>query len=428
MSSSGINEYGAYLNRSVSFLRYYHIAALLLGVSLLTFGRHDPFMYLTWAVCGIVAYVVLSFVSISMKVGRLYLGVLIAMTAWMWYAIVITPFVVHKDVHINVVIMSFAYSLATVGLLAWLTKEISRFIRMIGMIIVAWVVAGFCYFVLFHMGVISYEERDFSAMYYNRNTLAVVGCFLLCIWLSFLPELRKSYPMGIGSIVIPALCILLIFSTFSTKGFIGVIIVLFAYGLRLYQGKRRALMLSVFLAVAVLTFTIAGGGALERVHKKWEGVATVVDSQFEDTTGRLFLIIDSLRIIKKSPLMGVGVYNSQYHLFTPRYWILLQRGQLDSSEVGVGVYSHVNYLEMFLNGGVPAFLLYYLPLFLLFWRIVKARQVTPFGARIRYMLISLLSLKLFFDIGMVSFESFIHIFVVATCFVFYGKFLCQKIA
>src|SRR5699024_6694572 len=76
--------------------------------------------------------------------------------------------------------------------------------------------------------------------------------------------------------------------------------------------------------------------------------------QGESAYLRSFFINESFNVIKENFFNGVGLRNSKYYLIPPNY---IARGEL------VGTYSHNNFLEVFISGGVLAFLLYYVPYF-----------------------------------------------------------------
>ena len=143
-----------------------------------------------------------------------------------------------------------------------------------------------------------------------------------------------------------------------------------------------------------------------------------------ETRVRPFLIIEGSRVVKEHLIAGVGVHNSQYYLYTPRYYRLVELGRL--SEDATGVYSHNNYIEMGLNAGILAIILFYTPIFFILCKTYRLKQLNPHMNNIKIYIVLTLCLKLFFDIWMVSYNSFIHIFVTTICFVLYYRNLHLK--
>jgi O-antigen ligase len=113
----------------------------------------------------------------------------------------------------------------------------------------------------------------------------------------------------------------------------------------------------------------------------------------------------SFQLIQEKPLLGYGVYNSRFFLKSERIEILKARGQFDASKEST-TYSHSNYTEMLLNGGIFAFSLYYFPLLYILF---KNKKHYVFGKLINFLVL----FKFLADITRVSYYDFLHSFLFA---------------
>lgn len=284
-----------------------------------------------------------------------------------------------------------------------------------------WAVINLALLVAFTLGIIGYEGRAFSGVYYNRNTLAVVGLILFLLNLGLRDWLAAVLRGVLWQMLLACLAVLIL-ATLSTKGLFGLLLIFGSVvWFRTKGATRLVTVLVVPLALAVVM--IAGGPIGDRVAQKVSAIASAAEGDAEvGASGyqRLWLILNSVQLIAERPLTGVGVHNSQFHLFTERYYYLLARGDIEPGSVGV--YSHTNYTEMLLNAGVFAFLAYYAPLLVL-WRRARATRVYGPHRRLRWMVLAGIALKLFLDIGMVSYYEFSHLFLTALLWGIYLRYL-----
>jgi hypothetical protein len=256
---------------------------------------------------------------------------------------------------------------------------------------------------------------DFSGIVYNRNVLSITSIVL--IWLLRSPvlelprwfrKIRRIVDLLLGAIAI---------SSLSIKGALGLFLILF--GFRWLQASRRT---RVSYSAGALAFLIALFLIPSPIQRRLVRFSYAITQPEELRVGesaflRSWFIIESLRITVRHPMTGVGVANSRYYLWSPHHQLLEDQGRIVRS-AGT-TYSHNNYTEMLLSGGVPALLLYYGPLL---WAIAITRRVKRQARSgladsndvllANHVLIGLV-LKLFWDIAMVSYNSPVHALVYA---------------
>jgi O-antigen ligase len=394
---------------------------LSLVLMLLTFGSYGLQFYLYWVVGGVLVAIGASFTAASLKIKRDVLWTLTAMLAWVGYALLVSWSAIDLSVHLKMLVLCVFYTLSSVLVVGNLSNDLRSFARAFRVVTLAWVAVNTFFLIIYWIGLIDYGDRAFSGPYFNRNTLAVVGCLLLAVWL-FATDVQ--FTRGINWMrptMVFMLATLVIWSG-STKGIVGLGLIGVMHVLFSYRGWRAPLVLLVsgVIATSVVVTTEAGSRLTEKVA---ELSAMDGSSRSEGGSGleRLWLITESMRIIQEHPLTGIGVHNSQYYLFTPRYFREIELGaRVDD---GIGVYSHSNFTEMLLNAGWPAFLLYYVPVALLLIYVWKARPRSVALAKVRQLILVLLLLKVFFDVGMVSYYEFSHVLVLAVTFLLWRKYL-----
>jgi hypothetical protein len=392
-----------------------------LALMLLTFGSYGLQFYLYWLLGGVLVATGLSMTTASLKVSRDTAWTLSAMLAWVGYALLVSSSATHLGVHLKMLVLCVFYSLSSVLIVGILSSDLARFARSLRAVTIAWTAVNLIFLALYLIGFIDYGERAFSGPYFNRNTLAVVGCFLLAIWL-FATDFRFTRGARWIRPIISFTLVALVIWTGSTKGVLGLGIIGAMHVVFAYRGWRAPLVLVVsgVIATYVVTTTEAGSRLTEKVSELASlevSSESVGGSAFE----RLWLLTESVRVIREHPLAGVGVHNSQYFLLTPRYFREIELGR--RVDDGVGVYSHSNFTEMLLNGGWPAFLLYYVPIAILVSHVWRAKPRSTAQAKVRQLVLILLALKIFFDVGMVSYYEFSHILVLAMAFLLWRRYL-----
>jgi O-antigen ligase len=214
--------------------------------------------------------------------------------------------------------------------------------------VLAWSFFSLVCFVAWYSGYLTYRDTKFAGMFVNRNEFAINTVFLVSVALFF----SRNRIVLFFSVFI---CALLIGISNSTTGCLVLVFALFyPYFLTARFWKK---ILAIFSGILLV---FAAYNLLPEVQKRINSVGILL-TEPQELDGSVFLrahfILEGIRIALENPLCGIGVDNSKFFLFDPRY------------ANSHGWYSHNNYVEMLLNVGFPGFLLYYGPLVFVFIRV-----------------------------------------------------------
>jgi hypothetical protein len=182
-------------------------------------------------------------------------------------------------------------------------------------------------------------EGVIGGIYSNPNDLAFAIVLTLPFALAFLTTTRSKIIKMLWTLGILVMLGAL-FLTASRAGFIDLVIsgavTMWHFGIR---GKRRMLIAGVALA-GVLLMTLAGGKLYKR-FAALSGDSATEESAYGSYEARKFLMQRAFEGIEHYPVFGIGVNN-----FT--------------SYSGIWHEVHMTYLQICVEGGIPALILYVL--------------------------------------------------------------------
>ncbi|MEA1989303.1 MAG: O-antigen ligase family protein [Pseudomonadota bacterium] len=278
-----------------------------------------------------------------------------------------------------------------------ITKDLLTYNKIVRFIVLFWVVVNLFLYINFLFGhelITSDNVNQFSGVYKNRNYLAVNGVFLLILFVSTIKKIN------LYEIIIICLIAFITLVTFSTKGVMGLLLIAIYYMLKMKITKSIILSFLVVLCVLVLYEY----GILDRAIQQ---VLLLLNQDVEGSGHeRKALISEGLRVCKENILIGIGVNNSGNYLFT-------------DYRIG-GTYSHNNYIEIMLNGGGVAFLLFYFPhLFILY----KALKINRKYSVVKDVIILLIGMRLVMEPFMVTYYSLNSWFYSGIAFYLFFRYL-----
>jgi O-antigen ligase len=200
--------------------------------------------------------------------------------------------------------------------------------------------------------------------------------------------------------------------TGSTKGLIGLILIYMIYILNNYNFKK-ALIIIPIVTVLFSAGLLINGKAIDRANDKLNDFAGVSSGEYRaDNIGhdsgkiRIFLALQAISVYMENKLTGVGVNNGQYYLELPDAF----KSEMES------INSQNNYTEMLLNVGILGFAMYYFPILYL---LIRTMQSKGCHRHIRTLIISIIFLKIFMDVGMKSYNDAGHVFIVILAWYLY---------
>ena len=181
-------------------------------------------------------------------------------------------------------------------------------------------------------------EGVIGGIYSNPNDLAFAVVLTLPFALAFLVT-SKSVPKKLLWVLGMLIMLAALFLTASRAGFINLVIsgavTLWHFGVR---GKRPGLIAGVVLS-GVLLMAVAGGKLYDRFEALSGNSATGDDSAYGSYQDRMYLMKRALEGIEYYPVFGIGAGN--FVSFSD-----------DWHEV------HMTYLQICVEGGIPALILY----------------------------------------------------------------------
>jgi len=196
---------------------------------------------------------------------------------------------------------------------------------------------------------------------------------------------------------------------------LGIIIVLVLYFLGKYSLKKIIFILPLFF-ILIFGSSFIFETTVIRLNKKIDAISKFENNYRADNIGhnsakvRIFLAYDAIDIFLDNKVSGVGVNNGQFYLQIPKSFESLM----------VSINSQNNITEMLLNVGFPGFLLFYLSLFYLLYKSIYTNSK---NREIKLMVISLVILKIFMDIGMKSYNDAGHVLLLILSWSLYYRFL-----
>lgn len=406
------------LNRGIkriSLLNMFHVSILsilILSVSIFfTYPMKTKLFYLNW-VAGFI--VVLSFMVFK-KLKYDDLKMFVLFTLWLWWEIAVTPFVLDVNLHLKYVSITLFYVVVAIMLFRFIFDSDRRYLSVFYLLSVLWLIANSGALILYITGYPLYEG-SFSGICYNRNQFAIITLLFMSILL-FKKEHYSQLTRQTVNFMVVVFGSLIIVSM-SVKGFIGLFILLFmySYSKKRFTGKMKSVLLTALVIIAILYID---NPLSKRIDKYFHLIRNL--SVYEPGYGhftRLYLIVRSLDIAYDNLYVGIGVNNSRKVLPTSGNAAKLITGNTrEMIATDEGTYSHNNYVEMLLNGGIPAFVLFYLPIFWILFRLLMKKQ----KCSDTYFPLTLIIIRLFLDVGMVSYFDFSVIFMTVIAMGLYFK-------
>jgi hypothetical protein len=323
-------------------------------------------------------------------VSRRVLGAWFALLAWLAWELVLLPNVREPGTHL--LYLGFA-ALIVISI----TAGTNALIREPGTMLSAVYFAGWGWLIICLVSFVAYliapGPYSYSSVFENRNGFAVFSTILAAMLLG----LREALPVERRRSVwlVTGLLGCLVAASLSVKGVVGFSSVLLLLGVK-WKSPRPSHVLSLLGATVVCGFLLT---QYQPLWRRIEQVAFFFVSPENLAVGdsawlRLQMIVMGLAAVAENPWTGIGMFHSKF-----LYYVFAE-----------DTYSHNNYIETMLNGGLPALALFYLPMILALARIWQRRGR---GFLLDRVALVLGVYKLVMDFGMVSYFDPSHVFVSA---------------
>jgi O-antigen ligase len=381
----------------------------------LTFGTsyRSSFYYFNWL--GGVVLILLFIINIlrTKKVKKFTLYIFCSMSIWWILNIFLTSYAFDQDRHFKILLLTIFYTLIAILLLEFFLRVKEDIFKIFYFLNLFWVLLSSIYLILYLTGFYQIEGA-FSGAFENRNLFAINTIFLISFLIFFKDKLSQKRAKRATLLII--ISILLIIMTLSVKGALGLGIVLFIYYFSGVVKLGKKILFAILAVILVLSLFVFENKLYDRVSMYFNvffnGSETIYTTEGnKNAIERLTLIEHGFDTVRENLWTGVGIDNSRYYLYV-----------INSKGNEKYLYSHNNYIEMALNGGIFVFLLYYIPIFIIlvkFLMIRKKSKIITFG-------IMLIFLKLFWDFGFVSYNNFTNMFIHALFIYIYFQYKYNK--
>ena len=217
---------------------------------------------------------------------------------------------------------------------------------------------------LLSIGFIYYQSDIFSGerigeVLANVNMLALIF-FISLSFLTYFMISRKNWFLMIPGLIMFIFIIL----TGSRKGFLSIVLFILLMSLFLSKNWMKGIVKTLIVVVVLLTIFKMVIMKNEVFYSVLGKRIVTMDNYFSgnqqidrSTAERAFMYQFGIEQIRKRPIWGYGLDN---------YRVLLL-----NSGLGRETYSHNNYIELLVNGGVIGLFLFYAMYFYLFWILKK---------------------------------------------------------
>lgn len=372
-------------------------------IAFLSFGTKGSFFYASWIIEVIILILYIFHVSRKGGILKINCKVSLTMSMWMAYCIIlpiVTP-IVDLQMHIKIILISFFYTIISVIICDNIFRSSQRFYGTMYYFSLCWTVISCITFVLFMSGITLFpNKRNFSGIFWDRNVFSMItlffNTFLLFNKNFFLNKMKKK---ALFMFILNSIFILF---SLSFTGFIGLSLILFIYVIGFTRNVKK-IGITILLMISLIGIFFTENPLKHRVERftlVFTDPTQLNDS--ESAFGRVYLMKQSLHYISENFWTGVGVNNSRYYI---------TRGDFADK----GTFSHNNYLESMLNGGIINFILFYIPIIQIVTFLVKNRKVifqkNKYEYKIYIYILALLFLKLLFDFTWVGYFEFGLVFI-----------------
>lgn len=269
-----------------------------------------------------------------------------------------------------------------------------------------WLLVNGLSFIIFVFANGIYGSGTFSGIMENRNIFAISTTIIV----SYIMFFKQSYENKKTINFLILISFIFILTTLSVKGFAGWLLFFVLTNIlnsNISNNRKYKNIIYVFIILSLLmTILIATDNPVIHRIERFIMVYTAPEElrMSESAFLRSYYFNESIELIKANPLTCIGIRNSRYYLIAPH---------LQAIGADTGTYSHNNFLEILLNGGIFAFILYYVPFSYAISRLRKKRKISSAA---NYLFI-LGIYKLFVDFGSVNYDTLIMnvVFVAILC-------------
>lgn len=372
-----------------------------------TYSMRSDFFYINWLAGLVYAFIFGCFLAMNnFKLSKITLVSITVLSAWLVWCLIFTPLVIDTREHLVVISVTFFYTVISVILISAAFQSKAKANAVMFWACLIWVTLNTFLFIFTLFDVYG-SIRDFSGIVDNRNNFAIITTFLITYLLYFKSDYKKMIRIAINIMFIVA--VLLVTASFSLKGLWGLFLLVVLIN---YKKISIKFIFALIFYLMLLPLIVFSENPIADRTDRFVLVLTAPEElrRTESAYLRGFYAREGLLVFFENPLTGIGVSNSKYYLVAPHH-------------DDIGTYSHNNYVELLLNGGIPAFLIYYGFQFYLLVYFHRRRMYSS----MHHYLFAIMAYKLLNDIAWVSYRDWIGVFIVSLASMYYLTQRYEKI-
>ncbi|MBY8308996.1 O-antigen ligase family protein [Vibrio fluvialis] len=374
---------------------------------LITYASGNLSTYVGWIVGFIALLFSMVMIFVTLQIDKESIKSLFIKNAYLLWSLIGIGYWIDVVDGIRFTLIAIFYSLISIFILkSYNSFDLAKLCKSMFTASVIWGVVNTIIFLLFLFGLVQYDNNDFAGVFVNRNQFALVSVFFMCF--IYLLMIKEGFKLRYLSCCI--LMISFVIATKSIKGFISIALFLFIMNSYKLSIKKIILLLVFFIFLYFVLFT--DNPISERLSLFIDSYNNSAQLSISSSPYlRLWLLDNGVSLVSNHPLLGVGVNQSIHYLIPEWYQLWFEQGKMDQL---VGLYSHNNFLETALNGGILCVLMYYLPFVLVFTKL----SILKFHKGEKEFFYAIVLIRLFSDWGSVSYYDFLNIFWIMLIFKF----------
>ncbi|HIE44713.1 MAG TPA: oligosaccharide repeat unit polymerase, partial [Flavobacteriaceae bacterium] len=242
------------------------LVSVLFTTIILFYGNFQFRAIFTWFPSLMIIFIATLFLIKSGKVDKIFLKVVVINSLWLVYALAFSFSVLNFNIHIKAILETFLYILIFSIIINYFIKDVKKLFKTILFSLNIFLMVSSFVFIFKITGLYD-DGHPFSSLYSNRNTYAFMAVVYLIIILN-LPS-YISYKFKTISILMLLFFILI---TGSSKGSLGIIIVLVLYFLGKYSLKKIIFILPLFF-ILIFGSSFIFETTVIRLNKKIDAIS-----------------------------------------------------------------------------------------------------------------------------------------------------------
>ena len=344
--------------------------------------------HLDWAITALIlALAILLFLK-KFKVPKNWLFLILYVNAPLLISLFMTSSAYNISFHLESIFHVFILNILIGNTFYWSINSVSNLRVFCQSLLLVWILINTFLLIVYVSGFNIYEEGIFAGLYENRNEFIVQSIFILYMALMTSEAPFKSFSSKFYSFINSLYVVI----AGSMKGLVLLTLVLFIDKYR--QSRSGKKILTAIIATSILCLLFITSDYLSQRALRF-ALIFLDPGQLKPNESaflRSWLLVESLSLIADNLVTGIGFNNSRF-LLVPEFFSA--KGVID------GFYSHINYTELALSGGIFSLIIYYYPLI----RCLISSATLP------KWVINLIIMYLVMGLGMIQYDNAFFIFV-----------------